>query len=213
MDQQPNRVLQGTGRVGPVAAAPPRERTDVVLSRRPAVPLHAARPAHSLQRRRRRAPGPAPGAGPRVAAGSSSGPACGISGISRCSCPASFPTASNRRAVDVDYYVSMGEYAYGSLSRRDADAFGEVFSELARKFVPYMDVLSDVSEQSGVRSSTGCIAVVREMAENGQSPGRPAPGRPGHSPERLDRSEIPSIASFVHFSGRPDRTERPPSGV
>lgn len=27
----------------------------------------------------------------------------------------SFP----RRTVDVDYYVSMGEYAYGSLSRRD----------------------------------------------------------------------------------------------
>ena len=43
----------------------------------------------------------------------------------------------------------MGEYAYGSLSRREADAFGEVFSELARKFVPYMDVLADVSERLG----------------------------------------------------------------
>ena len=52
-------------------------------------------------------------------------------------------------AVDVDYYVSMGEYAYGSLSRRDTDAFGEVFGELARKFVGYMDVLADVSERTG----------------------------------------------------------------
>ena len=52
-------------------------------------------------------------------------------------------------AVDVDYYVSMGEYAYGSLSRRDPDAFGEVFGELARKFVGYMDVLADVSERTG----------------------------------------------------------------
>lgn len=65
----------------------------------------------------------------------------------------SFP----RRAVDVDYYVSMGAYAYGSLSRRDADAFGEVFSELAGKFVPFMDVLSDVSEQSGIRSSVDVV--------------------------------------------------------
>jgi hypothetical protein len=52
-------------------------------------------------------------------------------------------------AVDVDYYVSMGEYAYGSLSRRDTDAFGQVFGELARKFVGYMEVLADVSERTG----------------------------------------------------------------
>jgi len=52
-------------------------------------------------------------------------------------------------AVDVDYYVSMGEYAYGSLSRRDTDAFGPVFGELARKFVGYMEVLADVSERTG----------------------------------------------------------------
>src|SRR5438128_10768174 len=46
-----------------------------------------------------------------------------------------FPDSFRRRVVDVDYYVSMGEYAYGSLGRRDTDAFGEVFSELARRFV------------------------------------------------------------------------------
>ena len=34
-----------------------------------------------------------------------------------------FPDSLNRRTVDVDYYVSMGEYAYGSLSHRDEDAF------------------------------------------------------------------------------------------
>ena len=45
----------------------------------------------------------------------------------------SFP----RRAVDIDYYVSMGEYAYGSLSRQDRDAFAEVFGELSRKFVGF----------------------------------------------------------------------------
>lgn len=59
-----------------------------------------------------------------------------------------FSDSLKRRVADVDYYVSMGEYAYGSLSRREADAFGEVFSELARKFVGFMDVLSDVSERT-----------------------------------------------------------------
>src|SRR3954468_18980129 len=35
-----------------------------------------------------------------------------------------------RRAVDVDYYVSMGGYAYSALARREEDAFGGVYAEL-----------------------------------------------------------------------------------
>ena len=73
-----------------------------------------------------------------------------------------------RRAVDVDYYVSMGEYAYGSLSRRDEDAFAEVFGELARKFVGFMDVLADVSERTGVTSSADAPAALREVAADRQ---------------------------------------------
>jgi hypothetical protein len=72
-----------------------------------------------------------------------------------------------RRVVDVDYYVSMGEYAYGSLSRRDADAFGEVFSELSRHFVPFMDVLSDVSERTGIRSSTDVLRLYEKWLRTG----------------------------------------------
>ena len=78
-----------------------------------------------------------------------------------------FPDSLNRRAVDVDYYVSMGEYAYGSLSRREADAFGEVFSELARKFVPFTDVLSDVSERSGIRSSVDVLRLYEKWLRTG----------------------------------------------
>jgi len=63
-----------------------------------------------------------------------------------------------RRAVDVDYYVSMGEYAYSSLARREVDAFGEVYHELGRKFVPFMDVLTEISERTG---HTTCRDVLR----------------------------------------------------
>jgi hypothetical protein len=78
-----------------------------------------------------------------------------------------FPDSFRRRAVDLDYYVSMGEYAYGSLSRREADAFAEVFSELGRRFVPYMDVLSDVSEQSGIRSSRDVLRLYEKWLRTG----------------------------------------------
>jgi hypothetical protein len=78
-----------------------------------------------------------------------------------------FPDSFRRRVVDVDYYVSMGEYAYGSLSRREADTFGEVFSELATRFVPYMDVLADVSERSGIRSSGDVLRLYEKWLRTG----------------------------------------------
>ena len=87
-----------------------------------------------------------------------------------------------RRAVDIDYYVSMGEYAYGSLARRDEDAFGEVYAELRRKFVPFMDVLAEISERTGATSAqdvlrlyerwlrTGSTRAGQQLAEQGITP-------------------------------------------
>jgi hypothetical protein len=78
-----------------------------------------------------------------------------------------FSDSLRRSVVDVDYYVSMGEYAYGSLARRDSDAFGEVFCELARNFVPFMDVLSDVSEQTGSQSSVDVLRLYEKWLRTG----------------------------------------------
>jgi hypothetical protein len=78
-----------------------------------------------------------------------------------------FSDSLTRRSVDVDYYVSMGEYAYGSLSRRDEDALGEVYGELAGKFVPFMDVLSMVSSQAGVRSSVDVLRLYEKWLRTG----------------------------------------------
>jgi hypothetical protein len=80
-----------------------------------------------------------------------------------------FSDSLSRRSVDIDYYVSMGEYAYGSLSRRDEDALGDVFAELARKFVPFMDVLSMVSEQAGTRSSVDVLRVYEKWLRTGSA--------------------------------------------
>lgn len=80
-----------------------------------------------------------------------------------------FSDSLRRRTVDVDYYVSMGEYAYGSLSRRDEDTFAEVFGELARKFVGYMDVLADVSERTAVTSSADLLRLYEKWLRTGSS--------------------------------------------
>src|SRR3982751_4231410 len=52
-----------------------------------------------------------------------------------------FPDSFRRNVVDVDYYKSMGEYAYGSLGQSEHDTFADVFRELAVEFVGVMGVV------------------------------------------------------------------------
>jgi hypothetical protein len=77
-----------------------------------------------------------------------------------------FSDSLNRRSVDVDYYVSMGEYAYGSLSRAE-DEFREVFGELARKFVGFSDVLADISEHTGLTSNNDVLRLYEKWLRTG----------------------------------------------
>lgn len=78
-----------------------------------------------------------------------------------------FSDSFQRKLVDVDYYVSMGEYAYGSLSRHDEDAFCEVFSELAQKFVGFTDVLADISERTALPRHTDALRLYEKWLRTG----------------------------------------------
>jgi hypothetical protein len=78
-----------------------------------------------------------------------------------------FSDSLRRSVVDVDYYVTMGEYAYGSLSRRDEDAFAEVFRELARKFVGFVDVLAEVSERTALASAPDVLRLYEKWLRTG----------------------------------------------
>ena len=57
----------------------------------------------------------------------------------------------SRKVIDIDYYIAMGGGAYAQLSSThekqfNNQAFSEIFSELAKNFVDYMDVLSEITE-------------------------------------------------------------------
>jgi hypothetical protein len=64
-----------------------------------------------------------------------------------------FSDSLNRSLVDVDYYIQLGEYAYGSLARQGDHAFGDVFDELSDKFCTFVDVLGEVSERTALSSN------------------------------------------------------------
>jgi hypothetical protein len=77
-----------------------------------------------------------------------------------------FSDSFRRRSIDVDYYVSMGEYAYGSLSRAE-DAFQEVFDELSRKFVGFSDVLADISERTAMATNHDVLRLYEKWLRTG----------------------------------------------
>jgi hypothetical protein len=74
-----------------------------------------------------------------------------------------FADSFNRKLYDIDYYVAMGERAYESVSSLSRDfaaggrGFPELFGELAAKFVPLVDVLSEVSEAAGITSDADLL--------------------------------------------------------
>jgi hypothetical protein len=78
-----------------------------------------------------------------------------------------FSDSLRRKLIDIDYYVSMGEYAYGSLSRCERDTLASTFAELSDRFGSFVDVLSEVSEQSGLTSNNDLLRLYERWLRTG----------------------------------------------
>lgn len=66
------------------------------------------------------------------------------------------------KAVDIDYYMTMGENAYGSLSEEvrgtfRGNAFADVYRELATKFQILIDVLQEVRDSARAESDVNLL--------------------------------------------------------
>ena len=68
-----------------------------------------------------------------------------------------FADSLTRSLIDIDYYIQLGETAYGSLARRGDDTFGDVFDELSGKFPAFVDVLGEVSERTALTSNADLL--------------------------------------------------------
>lgn len=77
-----------------------------------------------------------------------------------------FSDSLRRSLVDVDYYVSLGGYAYGSLSAID-DVLSPIFCELSEKFVAFVDVLSEVSERSSLTTDADLLRLYEKWVRTG----------------------------------------------
>ena len=78
-----------------------------------------------------------------------------------------FADSLHRGLVDIDYYIQLGECAYGSLARQGDDALGEVFDELSEKFTAFVDVLGEVSERTALSSNTDLLRLYEKWLRTG----------------------------------------------
>lgn len=78
-----------------------------------------------------------------------------------------FPDSLNRKLVDVDYYATLGGYAYESLSRVDGDRFAPVFAELASSFLGFVDVLAEVSERCAITTNADLLRLYEKWLRTG----------------------------------------------
>ncbi len=77
-----------------------------------------------------------------------------------------FSDSLRRRLVDVDYYISLGGYAYRSLVASD-DCLSLIFAELAEKFVGFVDVLSEVSERAQLTNDADLLRLYEKWLRTG----------------------------------------------
>lgn len=83
-----------------------------------------------------------------------------------------FSQSLNRKSVDVDYYISMGGNAYGSLSDSSRNvlrwqALSDVFRELAQSFAAFVEVLAEVREEARLGSDTDILRLYEVWVRTG----------------------------------------------
>lgn len=90
-----------------------------------------------------------------------------------------FAPALERRAVGVNYYMAMGENAYGSLAdtsgRSTKDkVLGEVFSDLSNRFSGYVAMLASIAPHNNPGNHSGHCEDLLQLFDQWQATADPA---------------------------------------
>ncbi len=79
-----------------------------------------------------------------------------------------FSDSFQRKIIDIDYYVDMGKTAYSELSHNvDEDTFAKLYKEIARQFIPLVDVLSVISQRASMTNKENILRMMDVYAKTG----------------------------------------------
>jgi hypothetical protein len=77
-----------------------------------------------------------------------------------------FSDSLRRSLVDIDYYISLGGYAYRSLGTSD-DTLSPIFAELSDKFLAFVDVLSEISARTQLTNDSDVLRLYEKWLRTG----------------------------------------------
>jgi hypothetical protein len=79
-----------------------------------------------------------------------------------------FSESFSRKVIDVDYYVEMGEVAYGQLSScTKQDTLSRIYSLFSNRFIEFVDVLSYVSQSAAIQSNHDVLQLYDRYIKTG----------------------------------------------
>ncbi|MDB2426016.1 hypothetical protein N9W41_00565 [bacterium] len=79
-----------------------------------------------------------------------------------------FGDSLNKRIVDLDYYIEMGETAYGTLATNAQDqASSQVYEEFSYRFTDFLDVLTHISLKLMVQTNEDLLKLYDKYITTG----------------------------------------------
>lgn len=79
-----------------------------------------------------------------------------------------FGDSLSRKIVDVDYYVDMGETAYGTLAlETKEDTSRKVFKDFSTRFMEYVDILTTISQKSLIQNDESILRLYEKYLKTG----------------------------------------------
>lgn len=79
-----------------------------------------------------------------------------------------FGDSFQRKVIDIDYYINMGETAYASLaSESKEDISKKVFSEYSKRFLDFVDLLDHISQKSQLTNDENLLRVYEKYLKTG----------------------------------------------
>lgn len=81
-----------------------------------------------------------------------------------------FSDSLNRKLIDVDYYVDMGETAYAVLASETREDTGrQIFSDFSKRFVEYVDLLTTISQKALIQKDEDLLRLYEKYLKTGST--------------------------------------------
>lgn len=101
-----------------------------------------------------------------------------------------FADSLSRKLVDLDYYVDMGEAAYGTLAQEiKEDTSRKIFKDFSTRFIEYVDIFATISQKSLIQNNENILRLYEKYLKTGSELARETLEEKGIVPVPFDKGK------------------------